>query len=43
MDRSDFAGKVKRMITDKDKRKLFKDEEIDEIAWKDIVQRGFSN
>lgn len=35
--------KVKRMITDKDKRKLFKDEEIDEIAWQDIVERGFSD
>ena len=35
--------KVKRMITDEDKRKLFKDEEIDETAWKDIVERGFSD
>lgn len=33
--------KVKRMITDEDKRKLFKDEEIDEMAWQDIVERGF--
>ena len=31
------------MITDEDKRKLFKDEEIDETAWKDIVERGFSD
>ena len=33
--------KVKRLITDDDKRKLFKDEEIDEEAWNDIVDRGF--
>ncbi len=28
-----------RKITDDDKRKLFKNEEIDEEAWADIVQR----
>ena len=33
--------KVKRLITDDDKRKLCKDEEIDEEAWNDIVDRGF--
>ena len=33
--------RVKRLITDDDKRKLFKDEEIDEEAWEDIVNRGF--
>ncbi len=32
---------VKRMITEEDKRKLFKDEEIDMEAWNDIVERGF--
>ena len=31
--------KVIRKITDDDKRKLFKNEEIDEEAWADIVQR----
>ena len=31
--------KVKRMITEEDKRLLYKNEEIDEIAWKDIVER----
>lgn len=35
--------RVKRMITDADKRKLFKEEEIDEIAWDDIVTRGFAD
>lgn len=34
--------RVKRMITDADKRKLFKDEEIDEEAWNNIVARGFA-
>lgn len=29
------------MITEEDKRKLFKDEEIDKEAWNDIVERGF--
>lgn len=33
--------RVKRMITEEDKRKLFKDEEIDMEAWNDIVERGF--
>ena len=31
--------KVLRKITDDDKRKLFRDEEIDESAWNDIVTR----
>lgn len=35
--------KVKRMITDEDRRKLFKDEEIDDEAWNNIVERGFGN
>lgn len=35
--------RVLRKITDKDKRKLFKDEEIDDEAWEDIVKRGFSD
>ena len=29
------------MITEEDKKKLFKNEEIDEEAWNDIVSRGF--
>ena len=33
--------KVKRMITEEDKRKLYKDETIDDDAWDDIVKRGF--
>jgi maltose O-acetyltransferase len=33
--------KVLRMITEDDKKKLFKNEEIDEEAWNDIVSRGF--
>ncbi|MBQ3163975.1 MAG: hypothetical protein IJC02_05500 [Lachnospiraceae bacterium] len=28
-------------ITEEDKRKLFKDEEIDMEAWNNIVERGF--
>ena len=32
--------RVKRLITDDDKRKLFKDEEIDEEAWNNIVGHG---
>jgi maltose O-acetyltransferase len=32
---------VIRKITESDKRKLFKDEEIDDEAWSDIVSRGF--
>ena len=35
--------RVKRMITEEDKRKLFKDEKIDDEAWADIVKRGFDN
>lgn len=31
--------KVQRMITDEDKRKLYKDEEIDDEAWQDILER----
>ena len=31
--------KVIRKITDEDKRKLFRDEKIDEEAWQDIVTR----
>jgi len=31
--------KVIRQSTDADKRKLFRDEEIDEEAWADIVAR----
>ena len=31
--------RVIRMITDDDKRKLFRDEEIDDEAWADIVER----
>ena len=33
--------RVIRNITESDKRKLFKDEEIDDEAWSDIVSRGF--
>lgn len=33
--------RVKRAITEADKRKLFKDEDIDDAAWADIVARGF--
>jgi serine O-acetyltransferase len=33
--------RVLRMITEEDKKKLFKNEEIDEEAWNDIVSRGF--
>lgn len=35
--------KVIRMITEADRRKLFKDEEIDDEAWKNIVERGFAD
>ena len=31
--------KVIRKITDEDKKKLFREEEIDEEAWADIVER----
>lgn len=34
--------RVKRFITEEDKRKLFKDEEIDDEAWEDIIKRGFN-
>ena len=33
--------RVIRTITDADRNKLFKDEEIDTEAWKDIVSNGF--
>ncbi|MBE6132659.1 MAG: sugar O-acetyltransferase [Erysipelotrichaceae bacterium] len=33
--------KVIKKITEADKRKLFKDEEIDDEAWNDILSRGF--
>ena len=33
--------RVLRNITEEDKKKLFKNEEIDEEAWNDIVSRGF--
>lgn len=35
--------KVIRMITVDDRRKLFKDEEIDDEAWQNIVERGFAD
>ena len=53
MDRSDFDGikevvkqlgnpcKVIKTITEADRKKLFKDEEIDAEAWDDIVVNGF--
>lgn len=33
--------KVQRTITEADRRKLYKNEEIDEEAWNDIVAKGF--
>ena len=39
---SHFVVAVIRRITDADKRKLFKSEEMDEEAWQDIVNRGFA-
>lgn len=33
--------RVQRMITEADRRKFYKDEEIDDEAWADIVERGF--
>lgn len=35
--------KVIRKITEADRKKLFKDELIDEEAWNDIVKRGFAD
>ena len=35
--------KVIRSITEADKRRLFKNEEIDEEAWNNIVQRGYGD
>ena len=35
--------KVQRMITEEDRRKLFKNEEIDDEAWADIISRAFSD
>lgn len=34
--------RVMRQITADDNRKLFKDEEIDDDAWADIIERGFA-
>jgi len=34
--------RVQRVITEQDRKKLFKEEEIDEEAWQDIVRRGFA-
>lgn len=34
--------KVRKKITEEDRQKLYQDEEIDEEAWKDIVNRGFA-
>ena len=31
------------MITEADKKKLYKDEEIDEEAWQELVARGFGD
>ena len=33
--------KVIRKITEEDRRKLYKDEEIDEEAWRDMAEKGF--
>lgn len=33
--------KVLRKITEEDRRKLYKDEEIDEEAWRDMAEKGF--
>ena len=33
------AGNPCKVITDDDKRKLFRDEEIDDEAWADILER----
>lgn len=35
--------RVLRSITEEDRRKLFKNEEIDQEAWDDIVKRGFAD
>lgn len=35
--------KVQRRITEADRRKLYKDQEIDEEAWQNIVERGFAD
>ncbi|MBP3900855.1 MAG: sugar O-acetyltransferase [Blautia sp.] len=35
--------RVMRMITEADKKRLFKDEMIDDEAWEDIVNRGFAD
>lgn len=34
--------KVQRTITDEDRCKLYKNENLDEEAWNDIVLRGFA-
>lgn len=35
--------RVQRKITEEDRRKLFKEEEIDPEAWADIVRRGYAD
>lgn len=34
--------KVQKVITEADRRKLYKNEEIDEEAWQDMIARGFA-
>ena len=34
--------RVLRTITEADRRKLFRDEDIDDEAWQNIVERGFA-
>lgn len=34
--------RVKRTITEDDRKRLFRDEMIDDEAWNDIVERGFA-
>lgn len=34
--------RVQRIITEADRRKLYKDEEIDQEAWNDMIERGFA-
>lgn len=34
--------KVQRTITEDDRRKLYKNEELDEEAWQDMIARGFA-
>lgn len=35
--------RVQRRITEEDRRRLYKDQEIDEEAWQDIAARGFAD